>query len=151
MKKHMLSAMMMMATVVLMAQPPHAKQGEKRQGKPDKAEVEAQFVAYVTTELSLTPEEAKVFWPVHDKYREEMKALHKERRELMKERKAGEELTDAQVEELIQKHFALKDKELAVEKKYHTEFKKVLPIKKVAKLYRSEQQFKRQMLKDMKD
>jgi Spy/CpxP family protein refolding chaperone len=151
MKKYMLSAMMMMATVALMAQPPHAKPGEKGKNKPDKAEIEAQFIAYITKELSLTPEEAKVFWPVHDKYREEMKALHKERRELMKERKAGEELTDAQVEELIQKHFSIKDKELALEKKYHTEFKKVLPVKKVAKLYRAEQQFKRDILKEMKE
>jgi Spy/CpxP family protein refolding chaperone len=147
MKKIMLSAMLLVSSVAVMAQPPKGQPGGKGdQVKPTKAEVEAQFVAYITSELELTPEEAKVFWPVHEQYRAELKKLHEERRDIMKERKKGEELTDAQVEEMIQKHFALKEKELALEKKYHTEFKKVLPIKKVGKLYRAEHQFKRRML-----
>jgi hypothetical protein len=132
--------------------PPHPpREGHGHGDKPDREELEAQFIAYVTNELSLTPDESKAFWPVYNQFQEEMKTLRKERRESMKSAKEDGEITDDEAEKLIQKQFEFKQKELDLEKKYHTEFKKVLPVKKVAKLYRTEEQFKRKLLDKMRD
>jgi hypothetical protein len=53
------------------------------------------------------------------------------------------------VSKLIDSEFNSRQKEIEVQKKYNVEFKKVLPVKKVAKLYRAEQQFKVNLIKDM--
>jgi hypothetical protein len=46
---------------------------------------------------------------------------------------------------------ALKQKELDIEKKYQAEFKKILPVKKVAKLYVAEHKFKQEVMKEWRE
>ncbi|MGB3075462.1 MAG: hypothetical protein WBB36_09075, partial [Chitinophagales bacterium] len=57
--------------------------------------------------------------------------------------------TDEQVNKVIENEFISRQKELDIAKRYNNEFKKILPVKKVAKLYRAEQLFKISLLKDM--
>jgi len=60
-------------------------------------------------------------------------------------------LSDKEVENFIEAEFSQRQKELDIQKEYHEKFKKVLPLKKVGKLYLAEQEFKRQLLKKIKD
>ena len=46
---------------------------------------------------------------------------------------------------------ALRQKELDLQKEYNEKFKAVLPIKKVAKLYAAEEQFKVVLINKLKD
>ncbi len=55
-------------------------------------------------------------------------------------------MTDAEVEQMVDNFIAFKEKEYNLFVKYNSEFKKVLPIRKVAKLYRAEQEFVRKVL-----
>ncbi len=52
------------------------------------------------------------------------------------------------LEEWIKKHVP---KEIELQKEYYSKYTKVLPIKKVALLYQSEHQFKKELLKRIKD
>jgi Spy/CpxP family protein refolding chaperone len=152
MKQFILSTLLGLGSATVIAQgPPPPPQHGKHHDKPDKEEMEAQFVAHVTHELKLTPEESQAFWPVHAKYMEEMKALRKERKGIMKDAKDDGEITDEEAKTMMNSHFEMKEKELAIEKKYHTEFLKVLPPKKVAKYYRAEEGFKRKLLEKMRE
>jgi Spy/CpxP family protein refolding chaperone len=45
------------------------------------ADLEAIRIGYITKKLSLTPDEAKQFWPVYDAYRAEMREVRGEMRE----------------------------------------------------------------------
>ena len=47
--------------------------------------IEALYVAYVTQQLQLTPEEAQKFWPVHTQFTAELKAINKNLAELDKQ------------------------------------------------------------------
>jgi Skp family chaperone for outer membrane proteins len=47
--------------------------------------VQALYVAYVTKELNLTSEEAQKFWPVHNQFENEMRAVKKDLPELDRE------------------------------------------------------------------
>ena len=67
-----------------------------------------------------------------------------------KNRKNIDDLSDSEIEQVIDDHIILDQKELDIKKKYHAEFKKVLSNKKIAKLYHSEDQFKRALLKRIK-
>ena len=72
----------------------------------------------------------------------EIKSLKKEIKESKPEKKVNE-MSDKEVEELLDASFNHKQRELDIKTKYHEEFKKVLPIKKIAKFYHLEQRFKK--------
>ncbi len=116
----------------------------------DKSNIKSQKIAFITNKLDLSPEEAQQFWPVYNKADKEMSALKKEHRQ--KQRAAGKmnELSDKEVEQMIDAEIAYKQSELDLMKKYHAEYKKVLPVKKVARLYKAEEQFKRELIRRVK-
>ena len=47
--------------------------------------IQALYVAYVTQELALTPEEAQKFWPLHTQFENELKSVNKALPELDKQ------------------------------------------------------------------
>ena len=115
-------------------------------------DVEAQRIAFITTRLNLTPEEAQKFWPVYNKYRGELEVIRKSRAtELMNAKVNFSDYTDEQINQLIENEFTYRQKELDLQKKYNDEYKKVLPVKKVAMLYRAEQLFKVKLINDVKN
>ena len=104
-------------------------------------------VGFLTERLNLTAEEAKAFWPVYNKYEDDLEALRKSRREnLMNAKRNFDEMGDRDIEKAVDNEIAFRQNELDLLKKYHPQFKQVLPIKKVAKLYRAEEDFKRKLL-----
>ena len=54
------------------------------------------------------------------------------------------------METLVDNHLVIEQKELDIKEAYHTKFKAILPIQKVAKIYRAEHSFKRDLLKKMR-
>lgn len=126
-------------------------QDKKDHPKGKKEELEAQKVAFITTKLELTTEEAKVFWPVYDEKEKEVKEIRKQIRENVKEGKDLDNLTDDEVKKMIDETIQLRKKEMDVEEKYNTKFQEVLPVKKVAKLYWAERRFNEEVLKAWKD
>lgn len=118
-------------------------------GGPKKERVEAMKVAFITQKLDLSPEEAKVFWPVYNQYQDELEQLRKNRRENAKQNM--DDLSNAEIEKMVDGEIGYRQAELDLLKKYHPQLKKVLPIRKVARLYRAEEEFKRQLLEMIQD
>lgn len=119
---------------------------------PKKERIEALRVAFITQKLDLTTEEAQKFWPVYNEFQKKKEALHKKRKEEIKNAKEEiDSLTDKQIEALVDGEMAFRQNNLDLEKEYHGKFKTVLPIKKVAKLYRAEEQFTRHLLKQISE
>ena len=75
----------------------------------------------------------------------EFKALKKEHKAAMGDKKKISEMSDAEVEKLLDKGLVIQQKELDIRKKYLVKFKTVLPIKKVAKLTRIEHEFRKNL------
>lgn len=129
----------------------NAQDDKKSVREEKKEEMEAQKVAFITTQLDLTADESKVFWPVYNEREKEMKEIRKELRENFKEGKDMDDMTDAEVKKMMEDILALKKKELEIEEKYNTKFQTVLPIKKVAKLHHAERKFNAEVLKAWRD
>ncbi|MBT5858885.1 MAG: hypothetical protein HOH88_03360 [Flavobacteriales bacterium] len=109
--------------------------------------IESQKIAFITNQLDLTSEEAQVFWPVYNEFSKEMKSLHNEKKENSKEiRKNIENMSDSEIAKVLEKIFVIEQKELDVKKKYNLKFQKILSTQKVAKLYRAEREFKKELL-----
>lgn len=133
--------------------------GFAQPGDPDrmnrgerKEKVEAMKIAYLTNKLELTPQEAQAFWPVFNEFEAKIQAVRQSRR---KDNKEGmdnlDQLSDKEVENLIDSEVGFRQKELDILKEYHSKFKAVLPIRKVAKLYRAQDEFKRELLKKIQE
>lgn len=120
---------------------------------PDKKEnIETMKIAFITKKLDLTPQEAQQFWPVYNQYNDKAKELRKKRRQDNREARLNfDELSDKEVEQVINNDMAYRQKELDLQKEYHEKFKAVLPIKKVARLYAAEEQFKIVLINKLKD
>jgi len=120
-------------------------QGPRRGGE----KMEARKVAWLTTKLDLSADEAKVFWPIYNDYVRELAALRKERAQKMisfRKLKEIEDLDDEEIQTLILNDFNFKQRDLNIERKYYNKFKSNLPIKTVGKFYRAQEAFKKEIL-----
>lgn len=125
-------------------------QGGGRQEKREN--IQAMKIAFITKKLDLTPEEAQQFWPIYNQYSDKTMELRKKRRQDNREaRQNFDELSDKEVEQIVNNDIAIRQKELDLQKEYNEKFKGVLPIKKVAKLYAAEEQFKMVLINKLKD
>src|SRR5687768_4007221 len=99
MKKYLNLMLILFVTAAAYAQPPGPGEGGPRGGRE---RVEAMKVGFLTQRLSLDTEEAKVFWPVYDKYQEELEALRKSRRANLVNTKTNfDEMSDKDVEKAV--------------------------------------------------
>lgn len=129
-----------------------AQQRQRMNADDKKENIEAMKIAFLTKELDLSPEEAQKFWPVYNAYTDELKKLRENRKERFKDSKNDfSNLNDKEVEKLVDMEISSRQQELDLLKQYHVKFKEVLPIKKVASLYRAEEKFKRQLLERIKE
>lgn len=111
-------------------------------------EIESYKIAYLTQKLDLSPDEAKVFWPIYNDWQREQTNLRKERAQMISFRKITEieELSDTEVQALILNDFSYRQRELNLDKKYYYRLSSNLPIKIVGKFYRAQEAFKRELL-----
>lgn len=111
-------------------------------------------VAFFTTQIGLTVEEAQVFWPLYNEFWDELHKIHKDSRKAYKAIVALEELGDYTPEEMNRRldsylaHFEL---EAQVHEKYRKRFEEVLPVSKVVKMYIAEEEFRDEMIRMWKD
>ena len=108
----------------------------------NKNKLEAQRVAFITQRLNLTPEEAQQFWPLFNQYTEKLQQI----RASAKSEKTAEDMTDADAEKVILGEFDKDAKELDLKKEYYQKLKKTISVKKIAKLYKAERDFRTLLL-----
>lgn len=115
----------------------------------DRKQIESYKIAYLTQKLDLSSEEAKTFWPIYYNWQREQMNLRKEREEKMisfRKLTEIEELSDDQIQVLIQNDFSFRQRELNLERNYFLKLKSKLPIKIIGKFYRAQEAFKRELL-----
>lgn len=108
--------------------------------------VKAMRVAFITEELDLSVEEAKLFWPIFNEFEGKRKEIGR----FLKEKPNLEEMTDAEAEVFMLKHFEREQKMLDLKKAYFEKFKAALPTKKLVRLPHVEHKFRKELLRHMK-
>jgi hypothetical protein len=145
MKKIFLIAFLIVTTTTIFAQPPHKR-------KENLEQIKTQKIAFITEKLSLTSQEAQVFWPVYNEFEKKRDEIQNKRRSIMKKiRFNSETLSDVELEQIAQQFISTQVDIGKLHEEYHTKFKKVITIKKVVKLYQIEQEFKRELLKQISE
>jgi|694.fasta_scaffold03428_17 hypothetical protein len=139
-------------TIILIAllQPLFALSQESAESRKDK--IESLRIAYITKELSLSTNEAQQFWPVYNQFQEELKVIRKNRKlDIMEAKINFDSMTDVEIAKMVDGDFQFQQLELDLRKKYVEEYKKVLPVRKVAKLLRAEHTFKIELLREFRN
>jgi hypothetical protein len=101
--------------------------------------IRANKKALVAASLTLSDAEAGQFWPLFDRYQAEMTAVNDRLVKLIEEYTANyRTLSDEKALDLANQHLAIEEDRIKVKKTYLPQFAKVLPGKKVARLYQIE-------------
>lgn len=99
--------------------------------------------AFFVIELELSPEEAKSFLPLMNELYDKRYKLWKNIRQQRREMEAKGNMTDDEVEKLIDGSLQNSVDEAKLEKEYYDKFKKVLPLQKVAMIRPTERKYAR--------
>ncbi len=99
-------------------------------------------IAFFTDELQLTPQESEKFWPVYNQYWDEVRALGQQRRALLRTIQNG-----SSGEKELQEWNAILTAELALVQKYSTQFREVLPMGKVVRVFVADENFKNYLIR----
>jgi len=129
------------------AQEDHHK-GDRQGNRHEK--MEAQKIAFLTKELELTPDEAKVFWPVYNEYDAKRMEMRKSFRNDKMDKDEFAKLTEKEAVQLLDNQIIEAQKLLDLRKEYHAKFKAVLPAVKVLKLYDTEREFQKMLIDRIK-
>ena len=128
------SVLMCLATGVAVAQDKPADNMEVLREK-----LRADKKAVVAEVLQLTEGEAKEFWPVYNAYQSDMVSHYDRLLKLIETyAQSYETMTDATATSLLKQYLGLERDHVAILTSYLPRFQKVLPPKKVAKLYQVE-------------
>lgn len=105
-------------------------------------------IAFLTTELDITPEEGQAFWPVYNKVNQEkdaaMRNVFKAYRNLTKAVEEG--IKGKELEKLLKEYLNAQQAQREVEEESADKFMKVLSTEKTAKLYLAEERFRRRQI-----
>lgn len=95
------------------------------------------------SKLDLTESEKGAFLPIFEQYIREKKTLRDQHRP-KKERggKKLDELSDSEVRTILEKSFDHRRAELDLQERYYEKFQRVLPIRKVAKIFHMERKMR---------
>jgi hypothetical protein len=113
--------------------------------------IEAQKVAYITQQLNLTPKESQTFWPIYNEYQDKLRELNKTHRSKMQHYATLENPTEKQAEEIVDAQIIHEQNLLDIKKVYLIQYKAVLSAVKIVKLNKAEADFKKFLLKQLKE
>ena len=131
-------------------------QEQKHQEKgPSKEDVEVQKIAYFTKELELTSEEAAKFWPLYYQSWEERtnarKATMRDLKKLNDALKADPPKSQEEIKQLADAYLKSYGNEYALVPKYFTKFNQVLPLRKTAKIFQAEENFRVMLIRQLRN
>ncbi|AMR25654.1 hypothetical protein A0257_00165 [Hymenobacter psoromatis] len=132
-------------TALLAGQPARA-QGRARPGQGGRLnQLDNAKIAFITSRLTLTQDEAQRFWPVYNEFVGRRRELNRAARLLRNEAK-NPTLSDAQLRDNFTQDFALRRQQLDLEKNYFDRLQKLLTMRQVAELYQAERDFTKEVL-----
>lgn len=128
------------------------KNARSSENKEKREKVEALKKEFLTKELSLTEAEAQKFWPIYDELDKKLNELRKKDRVISKELKENfETLSDADLKSKTDALFASEAAAVQLKKDYLQKYATVLGQKRATKVLHLEREFKKELMKRMKE
>ncbi|HLT74477.1 MAG TPA: hypothetical protein VKZ68_05310 [Ohtaekwangia sp.] len=117
--------------------------GQDNSKKADK--IKSLKVAFITSELQLTPEESAKFWPVYNEFEARQRDLRK--KEFGARRGKSETISDKEASAILSQMEANEEELLKLRKKLTSDLRQIISPVKILKLKKAEGDFNRKLLK----
>ncbi|MBP5566176.1 MAG: hypothetical protein J6X57_01600 [Bacteroidales bacterium] len=160
MEKFLIAIAALCITAGLSAQQPQERAGKQtkfskedienfRQSARDR--IQSEHIAYLTSELELTPEEAEKFWPVYNKAHQEQMNNNQWFRKALKDLKQAvkDGKSEAEIKDALDAYNKAKSGQRNVLADYQKDFIKILGVVKTAKLYVAEDSFRTRQIHNL--
>lgn len=126
----------------------HAECNHQKRDGDWKQRMMSEKIAFLTTEIGLTPEEGQAFWPVYNQISQEKDAaMHdtfQKYKKLEEAVKAGK--SEKELKALLDDYLQALDKSRSIESGMSAKLAKVLSVEKVVKFYIAEEHFRRHQI-----
>lgn len=122
--------------------------------KEKREKVKALKVAYITEQLELTTEEAQKFWPLYNAFDDKQSELrHEKMRSILDRFKPGnvEKLSEKDASNSLAQMEKIEEDLFNLKKKFIKDLQGVISAKKIIKLKKAEEDFNRELLKQMRE
>lgn len=143
--KKLISILLAVSIAAVAFAQPHNARGHKG-GHHDFEKIKAERVAFITSEVGLTSQEAEKFWPIYNKIEDEQKELMKAERSAYMALNKALEKGEGDTSALLNAYLDAKAKNVNLHVLNAKEYKKVLPVEKVAKFFSCDEKFRRQQI-----
>lgn len=145
--KNILSLLVVFITVNAMAQDGSFIRKKREQLKSLK-------VAFITSELELTPDESAKFWPLYNAYEDRQQEIRKQKLKGYMERmdeESFDKLSDKEASTLLAQMESSEEELYQAKKKFIASLKGVISPLKILKLKKAEENFNRKLLQQYRD
>ncbi|MEE9372789.1 MAG: hypothetical protein V3V00_07015 [Saprospiraceae bacterium] len=105
-------------------------------------------VGFITKKLNLSPDQATTFWPL---YNEMTEKIDEKKKQLKDKPNNFQNMSEADAKALILKRFEYEEEALRIKRDYFLKLAEKIGSPKVVKLRITENQFKRKLLKEMRN
>ncbi|WP_158824866.1 hypothetical protein [Mucilaginibacter lacusdianchii] len=95
---------------------------------------------YIKDKLDLTDDEASRFWPVYRQYHNEMVDVRRQKRLNMSNPNGSDQ---------VRKEMYYDEKLVEIKRRYTDEFLKILPPQKVSQIFKSENEFTKELIRQL--
>jgi len=152
MKKTIISIVVLCFAIGAYAQEPVQSKHQKETGRYE--QVQSAKIAFFTTALELTPQEAEKFWPIYNNFWKEREIAHRKIQGSLKVidklLDGGTLTSDGELKRMLEAYVSGFASEGVIQRKYFEEFSKVLSTEQVAKLYMAEEDFRIKMIHQLR-
>ena len=111
--------------------------------------VEALRMAFINKKLEFSSGEAEKFWPIYNEYNDKLKALKRNLKQAY--RQYNTSMSEKEAADLIHLEMMTRQAEADLYKLYSEKLKTVIGTLKLAKLHLAEEEFRREMIKTIRD
>ena len=109
--------------------------------------IQSMKVAFITNKVGFTTEESQKFWPIHNEFQADEKAIRKQYQ--MNGNLAS--MTDQETEKAIDNYFIMEEKILALKKQFFQKLRTFLPARRILLYRRAEKQFNVELLNTLNE
>lgn len=116
-----------------------------------KDKIDALRTTFINKKVNFTAAESQAFWPLYNEMNDKLEAVRKTFSLQYNSKTNYDFAADKEAEAYLAAELNKKQKEFELYKEYYDKFKKILPVKKVSAVRRAEEDFKRELIKIVKE
>ena len=123
--------------------------GVRAQEDRSREQIKTLKIAFFTEQLSLSPEEAAVFWPIYNAHEKEKEALRDQQRREIRDRFPNlDQVSEKEARNALERYLEIEEREEELDKAFYEEIAREFSAVRTLKLFQAERDFRRRLFQE---